>query len=136
MYFSYRFVYKSFSCYFICIYNFIKGPPVAEMVLRVQPLKIKSTKLPKSVRNAKDAPRKLHLSTMLLNNDFMNDIAGKSILLWDDVVTWGNTSEGARNLLLLAGTIVILCWYGLELFWDGVGLFCREAHLSYLLANL
>ena len=56
------------------------------------------------MRNAKDAPRKLHISTMLLNEKFKGSIKGKRILLWDDVVTWGNTSEGARNLLLLAGT--------------------------------
>lgn len=81
------------------------GPPVSSLVLRTIPLKTKSTALPQGIRQARDAPRKLHLSSMRLDADEKTEeaVRGASILLWDDVVTWGNTSEGARNLLLLAG---------------------------------
>lgn len=79
------------------------GPPIEEAVLRVQKMKVKSTKTDRNLRKHRDAPRQLHFSNMLLSKALVDQIQGQRILLWDDVCTWGNTSEAARNLLLIAG---------------------------------
>ena len=79
------------------------GPTLEEMVLRVQPMRVKSTKTDRHLRKHRDAPRRLHFSNMLVNESLIEQIKGTKILLWDDVCTWGNTSEAARNLLLMAG---------------------------------
>lgn len=57
----------------------------------------------RSIRRNPDAPRIMHYDTLSVDKAFAGDVQGKSILLYDDVFTWGNTSEAARNLLLLLG---------------------------------
>jgi hypothetical protein len=79
------------------------GPPIEHLVLRRSPLPVKSTKLQRDVRNRRDAARLIHFDTMSLNPQCKSAIRGAKILLWDDVMTWGNTSDAARNLLLLGG---------------------------------
>lgn len=79
------------------------APPVEEAILRVQPMKVKSTKTDRNLRKHRDAARQLHFSNMLVSQALVDQLKGLHILLWDDVCTWGNTSEAARNLLLIAG---------------------------------
>jgi hypothetical protein len=80
------------------------GPPVVlPFVVRHTPMPSKSTKTPKFIRADRDAPRIMHFDTMSLEPSLVDSIRGKSMLLYDDVITWGNTSEAARNLLILAG---------------------------------
>jgi hypothetical protein len=52
------------------------------------------------IRQNKDAPRIMHYSTLSIEPSLMNCVKNKKILLYDDVITWGNVSEAARNLLL------------------------------------
>ena len=75
------------------------------LIQRFQPMACKSTKEDRNIRRSRDAPRIMHYDNMRLDPEFLNDgfIKGKSILLYDDVFHWGNTSEAARNLLLMAG---------------------------------
>jgi hypothetical protein len=76
-------------------------PRVDHALLRTVPMATKSTKLYRGDRIARDAPRLIHFGTMHVDGD--DRVRGARILLWDDVITCGNTSEAARNLLLLAG---------------------------------
>ncbi len=57
----------------------------------------------RNIRRSKSAVSDMHLSNMAINPALFDSIKGRSILLYDDVVKYGNTSEAARNLLLLAG---------------------------------
>ncbi|KAI3645958.1 hypothetical protein MP228_008886 [Amoeboaphelidium protococcarum] len=78
------------------------GPPIEHLVSRVKPMITKSTETDRSIRRDRDAPRIMHFDTMkVLVAD--HEVANKRILLYDDVVTYGNTSEAARNLLLTKG---------------------------------
>jgi predicted amidophosphoribosyltransferase len=79
------------------------GPPIDFLVNRVKPMTVKSTKTVRQKRREKDAAKQMHFGNMSLERSCFESIKGKSILLYDDVITWGNTSEAARNLLLLAG---------------------------------
>jgi hypothetical protein len=77
--------------------------PVKHLILRSAPMKVKSTRLSASVRRSPDATRQIHYDTLDINPELRNWIQGKSILMYDDVCTWGNTSEAVRNLLLIMG---------------------------------
>jgi hypoxanthine phosphoribosyltransferase len=77
------------------------GPPIVNLLDRSVPMKTKSTATCRSIRTNPDAPRIMHFDTLRFSE--IADVKGKRILLYDDVVTWGNTSEAVRNLLLLSG---------------------------------
>lgn len=85
------------------------GPHVEELICRHSPMTVKSTSTPRYVRTNPDAPRLMHFDNMSISGEHVESIKGQSILLYDDVVTWGNTSEAARNLLLLAGAAQVDC---------------------------
>lgn len=88
--------------------HFISSPiKLVPMVERFKPMKCKSTAEDRNVRRSKDAARIMHYDNMQLHPEFAKDVAGQSILLYDDVFTWGNTSEAARNLLLMAGAVEV-----------------------------
>jgi hypothetical protein len=76
---------------------------VHSLVLRHRPMETKSTSTDRFVRMDKDAPRNMHFDTIVIDKQYLTEIHGASILLYDDVFTWGNTSEAARNLLLMLG---------------------------------
>ena len=78
-------------------------PLLVKWVARAVPMAVKSTKSPRSMRMNKNAPKLMHFCTMVLEEEARGKIEGKKVLLYDDVMTWGNTSEAARNMLLLAG---------------------------------
>lgn len=64
----------------------------------------KSTALNKRDRKNRDAPRLLHFSTMSFGGlELLESVKNQSVLLYDDVHTWGNTTEAVRNMLLMAG---------------------------------
>ena len=79
------------------------GPPIEHVIKRTRPMLVKSTKADRSTRRNPDAPRLMHFGTMSIEPSLLDSIKNQKILLYDDVYTWGNTSEAARNLLLLAG---------------------------------
>jgi hypothetical protein len=79
------------------------GVPVEFVVNRHSPLPVKSTNTSAEIRQNKDAPRIMHYSTLSIEPSLMNCVKNKKILLYDDVITWGNVSEAARNLLLILG---------------------------------
>ncbi|CAD7970823.1 unnamed protein product [Amoebophrya sp. A25] len=83
--------------------SFGEHPVSLALCRRKHPMECKSTKLDRDKRQNRDAPRLLHFSTMALDKQACKDLYGRCVLMWDDVVTWGNTSEAVRNLLLLAG---------------------------------
>src|SRR5439155_17189177 len=49
------------------------------------------------------------MNTMMLNDAHRDRIEGKSIVLVDDFITRGFSTECARNLLLLAGATKVTC---------------------------
>jgi hypoxanthine phosphoribosyltransferase len=85
----------------------VKSSPLSIMpfIERFQPMKTKSTAEDRNVRRSPDAPRIMHFDNMRVDPAYTKDglLKGRSILLYDDVFTWGNTSEAARNLLLMEG---------------------------------
>jgi phosphoribosylpyrophosphate synthetase len=90
------------------------GPPVEFAINRHSPLLTKSTQTSAEIRRNIDAPRIMHFSTMSVEKSLLSSIKGKKILLYDDVITWGNTSEAARNLLLILGAseVDVFCVFG------------------------
>jgi hypothetical protein len=106
---------------------------VEPLILRFRPMAVKSTDTDRPLRVDRDAPRLMHYSNMMVNKEFVGDIRGASILLYDDVFTFGNTAEAARNLLLLLGAAevdVMVCFatgllyksteYGIDRLPDGI----------------
>lgn len=76
-------------------------PQVLNLIVRHRPMHIKSTELDRSTRARVDAAKLIHYDNISVDPLYVKDIKGMSILLYDDVFNWGNTS--ARNLLLLLG---------------------------------
>ena len=96
-------------------YNTSTDFRVQQLITKFQPMTIKSTATPKALRKHSDAPRQMHYDSMCVNEDAVKQgmIKDSKILLYDDVFTWGNTSEAARNLLLFEGAAevdVITCF--------------------------
>jgi predicted amidophosphoribosyltransferase len=83
--------------------SLLAQPQIELLVNRHRPMKLKSEMTDKSVRMEIDAPRKLHYSSMSIESSLLNSIRGKKILLYDDIIAWGNVTEAARNLLLILG---------------------------------
>ena len=87
-----------------------KSPCIVPFINRHSPMAIKSTKTNRYDRMNRDAPRLMHYDTMSVESALASDVKGKSILLYDDVFTWGNTSEAARYDIETC-----LCYYFHEL---------------------
>jgi len=77
--------------------------PICHFIVRRSPMTIKSTLTNRTLRTDPDAPRLMHYDSMQIDKTYLKNVKGSSVLLYDDILTWGNTSEAARNLLLLAG---------------------------------
>lgn len=73
-----------------------------EAVQRVKP-KLQTSLTHPALRKRLDAPRLMHFDSMRVNPESLTALRGARVLLYDDIVTYGSTSEAGRNLLLLAG---------------------------------
>lgn len=76
----------------------------AALIVRHKPAE-KSTEIRSNIRKTLDSSR--HFSTMHVNPNFRNSIAGKKIVVLDDYVTNGHTFEATRLLLEAAGAAKI-----------------------------
>ncbi len=91
----------------------IRNPSAIENGTSPNNLFIRHTAIEKSHHLSRDRRRELgctrHLDTVMLNDSYRGKLAGKTVCVFDDYLTHGNSFETARNLLYNQKVKKVIC---------------------------